>query len=90
MFYTTTDAHNPNIGEESEMPSPPVSHVEDDEPPNLESSSNNGEGCGSSTFEMTTIDGLVIGILLSLKSNIYIRKCLKLFLFYPSGAFHYG
>ena len=62
MFYTTTDAHNPNIGEESEMPSPPVSHVEDDEPPNLESPSNNGEGCGSSTFEMTTINGLVIGL----------------------------
>ena len=62
-----------NIGEELEMPSPPSSHIEEDEPPNLESPSNNGKGCGSSTFEMTTIDGLVIGILLSLLNNIYIR-----------------
>ena len=66
MFYTTTETHNPIIGEESKMPSPPVTHVEDDEPPNLESSSNNGEGCRSSTFEMTTVDGLVIGLIFSL------------------------
>ena len=54
-----TDAGNPNVEEELELPFPPVSLNEDETPP-ASSASKNEEPASSSTFEMTTVDGLVV------------------------------
>ena len=72
-----TDAGNPNVEEELELPFPPVSLNEDETPPASSASKNEERASSSSAFQMTTVDGLVVKRFSYLNWNIYI-----LWLFY--------